>query len=60
MLDRIDSLIADGVLGAERINCADFQIATSLALIDYRLDVRDELRARPAGALMDRLLPEPR
>jgi glutathione S-transferase len=59
MLDRVDSLIADGVLHGERLNCADFQIAPSLALVDYRLDVRDELRARPAGALMDRLLPEP-
>jgi glutathione S-transferase len=60
MLDRVDSLIADGVLGAERLNCADFQIATSLALVDYRLDVRDELRPRPAGELMERLLPEPK
>ena len=58
MLDHVDELIAAGVLGGERLNCADFQIAASLALVDYRLDVRERLRGRPAGALMDRVLPE--
>jgi hypothetical protein len=59
MLDHVDALIAAGILNGERLNCADFQIAPSLALIDYRLDVRDELRARSAGRLMDRVLPDP-
>jgi glutathione S-transferase len=58
VLDRVDALIADGVLNGEQLNCADFQIATSLALVDYRLDVRAELRSRPAAGLMDRVLPE--
>ncbi len=58
MLDRVDRLIAEGVLNGERLNCADFQIATSLALVDYRLDVREQLRRRPAGRLMDRVLPD--
>lgn len=57
MLDRVDGLIAEGVLNGERLNSADFQIATSLALVEYRLDVRDQLRARPAGELVERLLP---
>jgi glutathione S-transferase len=57
MLDRVDALIAAGVLNGEHLNCADLQIAPSLALVDYRLDVRDELRSRPAGALMERVLP---
>jgi glutathione S-transferase len=60
MLDRVDALIAAGVLNGERLNCADFQIAPSLALVDYRLDVRGELRARPAGELLERVLPERR
>ncbi len=47
VLDRVDGLIAEGVLDGEQLNCADFQIATSLALVDYRLDVRAELRPRP-------------
>jgi glutathione S-transferase len=59
MLDRVDAWIADGVLNGERPTSADFLIAPSLALVDYRLDVRDELRARPAAALMERVLPEP-
>jgi glutathione S-transferase len=58
MLGHVDELIATGVLNGEQLNCADFQIATSLALVEYRLDVRDELRRRPAGELMERVLPE--
>ncbi len=59
MLDHVDELIAAGVLNGEQLNCADLQIATSLALIEYRVDVRDELRPRPAARLMARVLPEP-
>jgi glutathione S-transferase len=59
MLDRVDAPIAEGVLNGEQLNCADFQIATSLALVDYRLDVRQRLRRRPAAQLMDRVLPGP-
>ena len=58
MLDHVDALIADGVLDGEQLNCADLQIAPSLALVDYRLDVREDLRTRPAGRLMERVLPE--
>ena len=59
MLDRVDGLIAAGVLDGEQLNCADLQIATSLALVEYRLDVRDELRRRPSARLMERVLPGP-
>jgi glutathione S-transferase len=59
MLGHVDELIGAGVLNGEQLNCADFQIATSLALVDYRLDVRDDLRGRPAGELMERVLPAP-
>jgi glutathione S-transferase len=58
LLDHVDGLIAEGVLNGEQLNCADFQIATSLALIEYRLDVRPELSGRPAADLMERVLPE--
>ena len=44
---------------ASSSNCADLQIATSLALVEYRLDVRDELRRRPCAQLMARVLPGP-
>jgi glutathione S-transferase len=58
MFGRVDAMIADGVIGGEQLNCADFQIVPSLALVDNLLTVRDELRSRPAGRLMERLLPE--
>ena len=58
MLDHVDELILAGVLNGEQLNCADLQIATSLALIEYRVDVRDGLRRRPAAQLMERVLPE--
>ncbi len=59
MLDRIDAWIADGVLGAARLNVADFMIAPSLALILYRSDVAPLFESRPALDLVNRLLPEP-
>jgi glutathione S-transferase len=59
MLDRIDSWIADGVLGGTQLNAADFMVAPSLALILYRSDVLHLFEARPALELVDRLLPEP-
>ena len=57
-LDRIDAWISEGVLNGRELNAGDLQIATSLALIDYVLELRASLASRPAGALMDRVLPE--
>jgi glutathione S-transferase len=59
LLDRIDAWIADGVLDGPQLNAADYLIAPSLALIAYRLDLRPLIEARPAGALLRRVLPEP-
>jgi glutathione S-transferase len=59
MLDRIDAWIAEGVLGGVQLNAADFMVASSLALIIYRPDVRPMFEGRPALELVDRLLPEP-
>jgi glutathione S-transferase len=58
-LDRIDGMIAAGVLGGEELNAADFMVAPSLALMLYRQDLRPLFDGRPALALVDRLLPEP-
>ena len=58
MLDRVDAWIGAGVLDGAELNAADFTIASSLALIFYRLDLRAEVEARPAGALLARVLPE--
>jgi glutathione S-transferase len=59
MLDRVDAWVDAGVLNASALNAADFMIASSLALLTYRLDLRSEIEARPAAALIDRVLPEP-
>jgi glutathione S-transferase len=59
LLDRVDAWIADGVLGGEDPNAADFMVAPSLALILYRPDVMPEFEGRPALELVDRLLPAP-
>jgi glutathione S-transferase len=59
MLDRIDAWIDAGVLNDEALNAADFMIATSLALLAYRRDLRDEIEPRPAGGLVERVLPSP-
>jgi glutathione S-transferase len=59
MLDSVDSWIAEGVLDAGELNVADLMIAPSLALLAYRLDLRPGIEARAAGALLERVLPEP-
>jgi glutathione S-transferase len=59
MLDRVDRLIADGVLNGSELNAADFQIVTSLALVDYVVELRPAIRSRPLLGLLDRVLPEP-
>jgi len=57
ILDRIDAVIADGVLGAAEPNVADYQVATSLALLMSHDDLRPLIAARPAGELATRLAP---
>jgi glutathione S-transferase len=57
MLDRVDAWIADGVLGGERLNAADFQIAPSLRLAMTLDDLRPAIEGRPAGALAQRVAP---
>ena len=59
LLDRVDAWIADGTLNGAEPNFADLVIAPSLALLDYRLDLREDLRRRPSFELLERLLPEP-
>ena len=59
LLDTVDEWVQEGVLGAESLTVADFAIAPSLALLSYRPDIDRELANRPAGRLVDRLLPDP-
>ena len=58
LLDRIDGWIAEGVLGGAEPNVADYQVATSLALLASHDDLRPLIAARPAGRLMERIAPD--
>jgi glutathione S-transferase len=57
-LDRVDRLIAEGVIGGDEPNAADFQIATTLRVFLAYEDLRDLVEGRPAGELAMRWLPE--
>ncbi len=57
-LDRVDALIAQGVIGGEQPNAADLQIAPSLRLLATFADVRPLLDGRPGWAFAQRLFPE--
>jgi glutathione S-transferase len=59
VLDQVDSLVDSGVLDGLELNAADFQIAPSLCLLAYRLDLRETVESRPAFHLAERLLPAP-
>jgi glutathione S-transferase len=58
MLDKVDGLIADGVLDGEQLNAADFQIATTLRLAMTLDDLRPAIENRPAGKLAVRVAPD--
>ena len=58
MLDRVDELIAAGVLGGEQPNAADFQIATSVRLLMCFEELRPSIERRPAGEFALRVCPE--
>jgi glutathione S-transferase len=49
LLDHVDALLADGVLGGDEPNAADFQIATSVRLLLCMDDLRDAIEERPCG-----------
>lgn len=57
MLDRVDAWIEAEALGGEDLNVADFVIASNLALLCYRPDLRPQIEARPAGDLLQRIMP---
>jgi glutathione S-transferase len=56
-LDRVDGLIADGVIGGPLPNAADFQIAPSLKVLMTYEDIAPVFEGRPAAELATRLLP---
>lgn len=58
MLQKVDELIAAGVLGGKQLNAADFQIATTLRLAMTLDDLRPAIEGRPAGELAKRVAPD--
>lgn len=57
-LDRVDAMLAEGVIGGERPNAADFQVATSVRLAMCLDQLREPIAARPAGAHALRICPD--
>ena len=57
VLDHVDELIKDKVIGGEDLNAADFQIAPSLRLAMTLEDLRPAIESRPAGELAMRVVP---
>ncbi len=58
MLDEVDRLIGEGVIGGDVPNAADFQIVTSVRLLMCFDDLRAIIEPRPAGALAMRICPD--
>jgi glutathione S-transferase len=57
LLEHIDGLIAEGVLGGPEPTAADYQIAPSVRLLMALDDLRPSIEGRPAGALAERIAP---
>lgn len=59
MLDHIDQLLADGVIGGDEPNAADLQIAPTVRLLLTVGDLRPLIEGRPLAAWARRVAPEP-
>ena len=57
-MDQIDAWIADGILGGEQLNAADYQIAVNVAALLLSEDLAPFIARRPAAALARRVLPD--
>ena len=58
VIDHVDELIAEGVIGAEEPNAADFQIGSSVRSLLNIEDLDPVTQGHPASELAMRLLPE--
>lgn len=57
-MDLIDTWIADGVLGGEQLNAADYQIAVNVSALLTSEDLAPFVERRPAAVLARRVLPD--
>jgi glutathione S-transferase len=58
LLDQVDDLVANGVIGGAEPNAADYQILTSVRLLMCFDDLRPLLEGRPASEQARRLVPD--
>jgi glutathione S-transferase len=56
-LDRVDGLLAQGIIGGDEPNVADYQVATSVRLMMTLEDLRGWIERRPAGAHAQAVVP---
>ncbi len=52
-LDKVDSWIAEGLIGAEQPNAADFQIGSTIRLLQTIADLRPLIQGRPCAQLIE-------
>ena len=57
MLDRVDALLADGVLAIDEPNAATLQVLCSVRALDTFADLHDQVAAHPCAAAARRLFP---
>jgi glutathione S-transferase len=58
-LDKVDAWIAEGVIGGEQPNAADFQLAATVRLLMAFADLEPSIEGRPAAGLARRIAPDP-
>ena len=58
LVDRVDELIEQGIVGGPQRNAADFQIGTSVSLLLTMDDVRPMIEGRPAERLAREVVPD--
>ena len=57
-LDQIDAWIAEGVIGGEQLNAADFQIGVNVSALLLSDELTPFVEGRPAAQLARRVLPD--
>ncbi|HEY1537814.1 MAG TPA: glutathione S-transferase N-terminal domain-containing protein [Solirubrobacteraceae bacterium] len=57
-LDQIDAWLAEGLVGGDELNAADFQIAVNVSALMLSDDLRPFIESRPAAAYARRVAPD--
>jgi glutathione S-transferase len=59
LLDHVDDLLTEGVIGGDEPNAADYQLGTSVRLLMAFDQLRPMIEARPSGAWAEKIAPDP-